>query len=639
VEKYFLPYGDVQLYAGGSLLKAENGVIHLLYVDDEEIIRIATREYFERKGGFIVDTASSAIEGLDKLTGQHYDAVISDFEMPGMDGLEFLSRVRSDFNEIPFIIFTGRGREEVAIRALNAGADFYLQKGGKPKAQFAELENSVRKAVERKRALEELKRSQTRLQTIWDNIPTGIVVIDGETHRIVSANPAALKVMDAPEDAVTGKEYHNFISPPVEGSFPVSDNKHGPDQLESTVTNIHGHEMPVLKTISAMEIDNRKYIVENFVDISERKKTERDLRELELKLMEENELYQNVVEKQNMFFSGPVVVFKWKKQPGWVVEYVSPNVTKVFGYTPDELQSGSTSYYDLIVKNDRERVVNEVATYNGMGVSRFQHEPYHIKRRDGAVITIEDYTTVLRDDKGNISHYLGYIIDVTERKQAEEALRKVNKKLNLLSSITRHDILNQITGAMGYIQLLRLDNFIEPGSKCEKYTNKIMGAIETIQQQILFTRDYKDMGEMPPMWFNVGAIVENVSGNGVFRGLKLVNKVKQLEIFTDPLFEKVIFNLFDNVIKHGEGARTIKFSALESEKGLDLICEDNGTGVPPDAKEKIFTREYFKNSGLGMFLSREILSITGLSIIETGVPGEGARFEIHVPRGAYRFVE
>lgn len=619
-------------------MKEEYGVLRLLYVDDEEIIRVATSEYFRKKGGFVVDTAPSAVIGLEKLAEQQYDAVVSDYEMPGMDGIEFLSRVRTEFADIPFIIFTGRGREDVVIKALNAGADFYLQKGGKPKAQFAELENNVRKAVERKRALDELKRSQTRLQTIWENIPTGIIVIDGETHTIVSANPAALDVIGAPEDALTGKSCYNFICPASGGNCPVSDLGQDVIERESTITNTNGREVPIIRTVSVMEIDEREYLVENIVDITERKQTEQTLMELESRLRDEKELYQNVVEKQNMFFSGPVVVFKWKNHPIWTVEYVSPNVTEVFGYTPGEIQGGKISYLDLIITKDRDRVVKEVTDYSLGGASRFQHEPYHITRKDGSIITVEDYTTVLRDENGNISHYLGYIIDVTERKKAEEALREVNKKLNLLSSITRHDILNQITGALGYIQLFKLANNVEPGSKNEKYINEIMNAIDTIQQQILFTRDYKDMGELPPRWCNVGEVIDEVSGNSAFKRLKMVNELPVVEIFTDPLFEKVIFNLLDNTVKHGEKARQIRFFMVESGDGLDLICHDDGIGVEAEAKEKIFTREHYKNSGLGLYLSREILSITGLTIKETGVPGKGARFEIHVPKGLYRFV-
>ena len=94
--------------------------------------------YLEMKGLFSVDINTSASAALTLLQSMKYDAIISDYEMPKMDGIEFLKRVRASGNTIPFILFTGRGREDVVIQALNEGADYYLQKGGDPKSLYAE---------------------------------------------------------------------------------------------------------------------------------------------------------------------------------------------------------------------------------------------------------------------------------------------------------------------------------------------------------------------------------------------------------------------------------------------------------------------------------------------------------------------
>jgi len=127
-------------------------MISVLYVDDEPVLLEIGKVYLERSGQCQVDTLASAPAGLEVLKTRMYDAVVSDYQMPGMDGIAFLRIVRATWPTLPFIIFTGRGREEVVVEALNSGADHYLQKGGEPRSQFAELEHVIARSVERKRA-------------------------------------------------------------------------------------------------------------------------------------------------------------------------------------------------------------------------------------------------------------------------------------------------------------------------------------------------------------------------------------------------------------------------------------------------------------------------------------------------------
>ena len=119
--------------------------------------------------------------------------------------------------------------------------------------------------------------------------------------------------------------------------------------------------------------------------------------------------------------------------------------------------------------------------------------------------------------------------------------------------------------------------------------------------------------------------------------ITLQSDVRGVEIYADPLLEKVFYNLLDNTLRHGGNAIRVNISDRETSSTLVLVFEDNGVGVPAADKDRIFERGFGKNNELGLFLVREILTITGITIKESGIKGEGARFEITVPEGAYRF--
>ena len=136
----------------------------VLYVEDEEVRLDLCRTYLEKNGDFQIDIAHSAQDALEKITTNSYDAIVSDYQMPEMDGITFLKEVRSRFGDIPFILFTEKGREDIAVEAINNGADFYLQKGGDARTQFAELAHKIKKAVERRKVTEELRDNETQLR-------------------------------------------------------------------------------------------------------------------------------------------------------------------------------------------------------------------------------------------------------------------------------------------------------------------------------------------------------------------------------------------------------------------------------------------------------------------------------------------
>jgi signal transduction histidine kinase len=238
------------------------------------------------------------------------------------------------------------------------------------------------------------------------------------------------------------------------------------------------------------------------------------------------------------------------------------------------------------------------------------------------------------DKKGTIVEYQSVGQDITEQKRAEDALALACQKMNLLSSITRHDILNQLTVLSGY---LALSEEFASDEKLLGFIKKEATATERINQQITFTKHYQDIGIQAPQWQNVHDTVISAAALLDMRSVDVQVPFSNIEIYADPLLGKVFYNLLENAVRHGHNTSVVQFSYHENGDSLTIVCEDNGGGIDRETKKHLFKRGYGKNTGFGLFLIREILSITGITIDENGEFGRGARFEITVPNGAYRF--
>ncbi len=280
-------------------------------------------------------------------------------------------------------------------------------------------------------------------------------------------------------------------------------------------------------------------------------------------------------------------------------------------------------------------------------------------RKDGVIRDILLSSTPL--DPSNISGGVMFTaLDITDRKNAEaelhtayeqlakteeelrkqyselahakETLKEANRKLHLLSSITRHDVLNKITVLRGNIELIRSRSGGNPA--IAGFLTKLDSAAIAIREQIEFTRIYQDLGSHEPRWHKMEDVI---SGLEIPPNISLHQALDNLEIYADPILEKVFYNFLDNSVMHGQKVTMITVSSREVPEGLVITWEDDGIGIPPEEKGKIFTRFFGKHTGLGLFLAHEICSVTGITLSETGEAGKGARFEMMVPKTAYRF--
>jgi PAS domain S-box-containing protein len=230
---------------------------------------------------------------------------------------------------------------------------------------------------------------------------------------------------------------------------------------------------------------------------------------------------------------------------------------------------------------------------------------------------------------------VGIIRDISDRKQMETALLEVNKKLNLLAGITRHDIRNQLLSLTAYLELSK--DTLGDAAKTSEYILKEERAAHAIERQIAFTKEYQDLGAGTPAWQDVSSCLSLAVAVLPVRDIRVVDEIAGLEIYADPLFEKVFYNLIDNALRYGGPYMTmIRFGHQESGQDLTIIVEDDGAGISAEDRKRLFERGFGHHTGLGLFLSREILSITGITITGNGKPGKGARFAIVVPKGAWR---
>ncbi len=219
--------------------------------------------------------------------------------------------------------------------------------------------------------------------------------------------------------------------------------------------------------------------------------------------------------------------------------------------------------------------------------------------------------------------------EVEERRRAEERLAMANHKLKILSSVTRHDALNQLTVLQGYLELAEP---MAEDAKLRRYMERMDVAADIIAELIDFGKKYEMLGTEGERWASLSGILAAMDP-----GPQVHDGCAGVEVLADPLLDKVFYNLYDNTLRHSGGASRVDVSNRLDGDDLLIVWQDDGQGVPESEKERIFERGVGKNTGLGLFLIKEILEISGIGIAERGTPGEGARFEMRVPAGRWRY--
>ena len=618
----------------------------ILYVDDQTDLLEIGKLFLEKTDQFCVDITSDTPDVPNLLTTTHYDAIISDYEMPLMDGIALLKTIRSSGNSIPFILFTGKGREDVVIEAINSGADFYLQKGGQPKAQFAELAHKIHQAVQRHRAEKDLARKEANLEAILANTDDIIVSYDPEMHML-EYNQACIDVyrkffgaelrpgicaLDLWPESARDKWIALKNRVMTGETFPFEFRLPGPDGKESFFESFYN---PIRENGNVVgfstftrDITKRREMEDEIrASYEQIAAAEEELRQQYDELKRDEEIIrESEVRFHDLTEMLPQMVFEADATGKYT--YINRIGKQMSQLTDEDVQKG---YYirNHIHPEDLPRLLREFQEISTNLARTAGPAEYRAVRKDGVIVPITAYTIpIIRDD--TVKGFRGIVIDMTEKKKTEAAEILANRKLVIMNEVSRHIIRNKMTGLIGCAEMIS-----EASSKNERQaiSKEIKDLIYSIKKQIDFTQEYEKVGMTLPVWKNLKQIISGIDS----RGIPVVLSFNDYDIFADPLFENLFNYFIENSLEKGENVTEIRFSSQERPDGLVLTYADNGVGIHPSQKLKIFEHHADPRQGVGLLLVREILAITDITITETGVFGEGARFEMLVPPGKFRY--
>ena len=322
----------------------------------------------------------------------------------------------------------------------------------------------------------------------------------------------------------------------------------------------------------------------------------------------------------------PEMVYRVRLVPDCGTDYVSPACEAVTGHSPEEFYADPWLLLRYVHPDDRPLLEGCVGRTEDFCNRPLRFRLYH---PDASLHWIEQVNVPVYGEAGRMVAIEGVCRDITERHEVEATLQGMNRRMNLLARLTRHDTLNQLTVLLGSLELA---GTAESATELAWFLSRSREAAWAIQRLTEFTRDYQEIGQGAPDWVSLTALVRRAADSFAGNGVTIEAPNEEWEIRADPLVEQVFYNLIENALRHGGKVGRVRFSVeAQPTGGAVIVCEDDGAGVPVNEKEQIFERGYGRNTGLGLYLSREILATTGMTITESGRPGTGARFEIRAP--------
>ncbi|MFX0152432.1 MAG: PAS domain S-box protein, partial [Candidatus Hodarchaeota archaeon] len=603
-------------------------IVNVLHVDDEPSFLALTERYLGLIAGeeLRIMSLSDPLKVFDELKEEIYDIIVTDYQMPGMDGLELLKRLRDQNNNIPIIIFTGRGREEVAINALNLGANYYIDKGGDLKSQFSELWHVIKQVVEHRRIEEALRESEERYRIIFDESPISLWEEDfsavkeyfdflrdqgvqdlrqylsdnpyeveklTQLVKIVSVNNTTLKMYNARDKTEFYEGLPSFFNEEATAQFKeeliaLFEGK-TVYQSEFPGYKLTGEKIDVIVRLSVIpgyEKTLSKIIV-SVIDITKLKQVEKTLRLSEQRFRELADLL-------------PQTVFEMDLEGKFT--FINHFGLETSGYSEEDFEEELT-VFQMVSQKDREKA--KLLFKKIIQGRELDSLEYVAQKKDGSTFPALIYCNSITSEN-NVIGIRGIVIDITQLKKAEEKLRRQKSELSEFAHFIAHDINNCLTTIQGYTQLLDLEY---------DETHIIIKQIEYMKNLLQRSLILADAGLAVAKneHVNLNKLVERVAEVTIPKNILFSHDNLPTVLCDQERLAQVVKNIFENALIHGK-AHKIEVKLEKDYKHMKLLFNNDGVPIPSSIREKIFNYGFTTSKGsmgLGLSIVKKIIEAHG----------------------------
>jgi PAS domain S-box-containing protein len=473
----------------------------------------------------------------------------------------------------------------------------------------------------RKRAAEELTQSENRFRALIENSPDIIQILDRE-NTLIYHSPAFSEILGYPEGSQIGRPLFDLVHPDdrervaadLEG-VRSGTNSGTPTEYRMVTADgnfVYGESV----TVNLHRVPGVDGIMISTHAVHERKQAEQALQESEERF---RLIFRHAHDAKYLF------EIMSTGMPGKIVD-ANDAAIRHTGYTRDELFH--KNLFELCSRDLSRRsraIMMELLT---RGEARFETEKI---KKDGSLLSVEISARIanLKDR----TYVIAISRDISQKRREGRALRIASQKLQLMKIVAWHDIQNKVTALRDYVAHTR---DLGTDEKLKRFIDSEEDVLTVINRQLQYSREYQEMAIHPPQWVNLPQVLRMIVSSGRIGALKFRMDIIHLELYCDPVIEKVFSRLIENTLNHAKKATEIRISCRECADELLLIYEDDGIGIPVEKKRDLFLRGVGSEKGSSLFFIHDILEISDMSIRENGEPGKGVRFEISVPKGLYR---